>query len=91
MNSENNQPDHDAPSVAALQSRRAELDTLAAQHPDHRIWTETLPGLPRRYLAQRRPGTSARPYLIMTGDLDELKAALPTPSAQPSPSRDQTP
>jgi hypothetical protein len=79
MNGQRSEPEHDAPTVAAHHRRRAALDTLAAQHPDHHIWTETLPGLSLRYIAQRRPGTSAQPYLVVTDDLDELSAALLAP------------
>jgi hypothetical protein len=60
-----------------LQRQRAELAALAAQCPDHRLWTETLPGLRRlRYVAQRRQGTQANPYLVVTHDLAELRDAL---------------
>jgi hypothetical protein len=84
MNGQHEEPDHDATSDAAL--RHAELDALAAQHPDHHIWTETLPGLSLRYVAQRKPGTSARPYLIVTPDLHELRTALPAPIPSSPPS-----
>jgi len=72
MNGQHTEPGQDAPTVAALHQRRAALETLAAQHPDHRIWTETLPSRSLRYIAQRRPGTNAQPYLVMTDDLTEL-------------------
>jgi hypothetical protein len=85
MNGQHSEPERDAPTVAALRQRRAALDTLAAHHPDHRIWTETLPGLSLRYIAQRRPGTSAQPYLVVTDDLDELSAALLPPRQGQTP------
>jgi hypothetical protein len=60
-----------------LHRQRAELADLAPQYPDHRLWTEALPGLRRlRYVAQRREGTQARPYLVVTDDLAELRDAL---------------
>jgi hypothetical protein len=50
---------------------------LAAEHPQHRIWTETLPGQDRpRYVAQRRAGSHANPYLVVTDDFAELVTAL---------------
>jgi hypothetical protein len=59
------------------QRQQAELTDLARQYPDHRLWTETLPGLRRlHYVAQRRTGTQARPYLVVTHDLAELRDAL---------------
>jgi hypothetical protein len=56
---------------------RAALEAAAEQHPGHRIWTETLPGQDRlRYVAQRRPGSHASPYLVVTDDFTELLTAL---------------
>ena len=53
------------------------LEALADEHPQHRIWTETLPGQDRlRYVAQRRPGSHANPYLVVTDDFAELLSAL---------------
>lgn len=53
------------------------LEALAAEHPQHRIWTETLPGQDRlRYVAQRRPGSHTNPYLVVTDDFAELVTAL---------------
>lgn len=86
MNGQHNEPEHDTPTVAALRQRRGALDTLAARHPDHHIWTETLPGRSLRYIAQRRRGTSARPYLVITDDLDELREVLSGENAHPAPS-----
>lgn len=85
MNGQYNEPEHDPPTVAAQRQRRAALDTLAAQHPNHHIWTETLPGLSLRYIAQRRRGTNAQPYLVVTDDLDELSAALLPPRQGQTP------
>jgi hypothetical protein len=54
-----------------------EVAALAAAHPEHEIWAEQPPGLDRlKYVAQRRKGTSAQPYLVMTDDLAELRDAL---------------
>ena len=56
---------------------RAALEALAAEHPEHRFWTETLPGQDRlRYVARRRPGSQANPYLVVTDDFAELLSAL---------------
>jgi len=53
------------------------LEALAAEHPQHRFWTETLSGQHRpRYVAQRRPGSNASPYLVVTDDFAELVTAL---------------
>ena len=53
------------------------LEALADEHPQHRIWTETLPGQDRpRYVAQRRPGSRINPYLVVTDDFAELVTAL---------------
>lgn len=85
MNGQLSEPEqHSALTVAALRQRRAALDALAAQHPDHRIWTETLPGLSLRYVAQRRRGTNARPYLVVTDDLTELREVLNGENTRPA-------
>ena len=56
---------------------RAALEALAAEHPEHRFWTETLPGQDRlRYVVRRRPGSHANPYLVVTDDFAELVSAL---------------
>lgn len=55
----------------------AALEALAVEHPGHRLWTETLPGQSRiRYVARRRPGSQASPYLVVTDDFAELLTAL---------------
>jgi hypothetical protein len=54
-----------------------QLAALAAAHPDHEIWAERTPGLDQpKYVAQRRKGTSAQPYLVVTDDLAELRNEL---------------
>jgi hypothetical protein len=73
--------EHNPPSPGALPHRLAdpsqELTDLAAAHPDHDIWAERLPGLPQlKYVAQRRQGSNAHPYLAVTSDLTELRDAL---------------
>jgi hypothetical protein len=62
-----------------LSERRLQkqLAALADQCPDHLISTESYPGRGRRFVARARPGTAARPWLVLTPDLDELRAALP--------------
>ena len=40
MNGQHNEPDGDASSDPALRRRKVELAALAAQHPNHHIWTE---------------------------------------------------
>jgi hypothetical protein len=63
--------------ASELHRQRAELADLAPHDPDHCLWTEALPGLGRlRYVAKRREGTQARPYLVVTDDLAELRDAL---------------
>ena len=53
------------------------LEALAAEFREHRIWTETLPGREQpRFVARRRPGSEASPYLVMTSDFAEFQAAL---------------
>jgi hypothetical protein len=53
------------------------LAEVAALAPHHRVWAERKPGLDRlTYVAQRRKGTNANPYLVVTKDLAELRDAL---------------
>lgn len=70
---------HAAPPVAPLRITECpqELSDLASAHPGHDIWAERLPGMPQlKYVARRRHGTKAHPYLIVTSDLAELRDAL---------------
>ena len=54
-----------------------ELIDLARTQPGHDIWAERLPGSAQlRYVAQRRPGADAHPYLVVTSELAELRDAL---------------
>jgi hypothetical protein len=63
--------------AAARVGCRAVLEALAAEHPGHRVWTEMLPGHDRlRYVARRRPGSQASPYLVVTDDFAELLTTL---------------
>ena len=48
---------------------------LAAEHPDHVIRAEHI-GWRTRYVAQRRRGTAAHPYVVVTEYPDELRDAL---------------
>jgi hypothetical protein len=61
---------------------QAELDLMAAQYPEFRIWREhTDDGI--RYSAQALALTT-RPSIIVTGDLAELRAALAASSLTPA-------
>ena len=71
--------EHELPLVATFRitEDNEEVAALAAAHPEHEIWAEQPPGLDQlKYVAQRRKGTSAQPYLVMTDDLAELRDAL---------------
>ncbi len=72
--------EHLAPPLTALRIAEcpAELLDLASAQPGHDIWAERLPGTEQiRYVAQRRRGTDAHPYVIVTSELAELRDALP--------------
>jgi len=65
------------PNAATRVSCRAVLEAAAEQHPGHRIWIETPAGQDRlRYVARRRLGSQASPYLVVTDDFAELLTAL---------------
>lgn len=69
--------EHDRTAAVARAGCRAALEALAAEYPGHRVWTERLPGQDKlRYVARRRPGSHASPYLVVTDDFAELLAAL---------------
>lgn len=72
------------PQAVLLAEQRAhhELATLAGQCPDHLLGMECYPGRARRYIARAKPGTTATPWLVITTDISELRAAL-----TPSPTR----
>jgi hypothetical protein len=77
--------EHLAPAVTALRITECpqELIDLASTQPGHDIWAERLPGAEQlRYVAQRRRGTDAHPYVIVTTDFAELRDALTPPSAR---------
>ena len=74
--------EHLAPRVTALRIAECppELIDLASAQPGHDIWAERLPGTAQlRYVAQRRRGTDAHPYVIVTSDFAELRDALARP------------
>jgi hypothetical protein len=71
--------EHTAPPVLALRIAECppELIDLASTQPGHHIWAERLPGTGQlRYVAQRRQGTDAHPYAVVTSELAELRDAL---------------
>jgi hypothetical protein len=72
--------EHPQAVLQAEQRAHRELATLAGQCPDHLFGTECYPGRARRYVARAKPGTTASPWLVITTDISELRAAL-TPSA----------
>ena len=55
-----------------------ELAALADAHPEHEIWTEQPAGVAGavKYVAKRRPGTLASPYIVVTRDFAEFRDAL---------------
>ena len=70
------EPQHDQAAASQAGCVPA-LEALAAKYRGHRIWTETLPGQNRlRYVARRRPGSNASPYLVVTSDFTEFQAVL---------------
>jgi hypothetical protein len=69
--------EHDRAVLLAERRLERQLAALADECPDHAISTECYPGRGRRFVARARPGTAARPWLILTPDLDELRAARP--------------
>jgi hypothetical protein len=66
------------PALVAHRVEREEVAALAAEHPQHEIWAEQPAGLVGsvKYVAKRRPGTLARPYVVITNDFAEMQAAL---------------
>ena len=70
--------EHDRAVLLADRRLQKRLAALADQCPDHLISTESYPGRGRRFVARARPGTTARPWLVLTPDLDELRAILPS-------------
>lgn len=67
--------EHDQAVSLARRRARKQLDALAARCPGHMITVETYPGREDRYVA-RAVTSSARPYLLITSDLDELATEL---------------
>jgi hypothetical protein len=66
---------HDQAVLLARRRARKQLDAIAAQCPGHTITVETYPGREDRYVA-RAVTASARPYLLITTDLDELSTEV---------------
>jgi hypothetical protein len=52
------------------------LARLQRRHPCYDVWLDQRYGRDARYVAQRRPGVSGRPYAVVTTDPAELDAAL---------------
>lgn len=78
--------EHSSPPLTPLRIAECppELIDLASAQPGHDIWAERLPGTAQlRYVAQRRPGTDAHPYVIVTSELAELRDALAPPRRRP--------
>ena len=73
--------DLEHPHAALLAEQRAhrELATLAGQCPDHLLGMECYPGRARRYVARAKPGRTATPWLVITTEISELRAALTPP------------
>jgi hypothetical protein len=73
--------DLEHPQAVLLAEQRAhrELATLTEQCPDHLFGMECYPGRARRYIARAKPGTTATPWLVITTDIGELRAALTPP------------
>jgi hypothetical protein len=71
--------EHPQSVLLAEQRAHRELATLAGQCPDHLLGMECYPGRARRYIARAKPGTTATPWLVITTDISELRAALTPP------------
>ncbi len=56
---------------------RATVEAVAAEYTEHGVWTEIFAWADKlRYLARRRPGSQANPYLVVADDFAELLGAL---------------
>lgn len=84
-NPDTTRADLEHPQALLLAEQRAgrELAEIAEQCPDHLLGTECYPGRARRYLARAKPGTTASPWLVITADIGELRAALIPPAGPP--------
>jgi hypothetical protein len=76
--------EHDRAVLLAGRRLERQLAAPADQCPDHTIRTERYPGRGLRFVAQARPGSAARPWLVLTPDLDELRAVLAASPGNPS-------
>ncbi|HUY50676.1 MAG TPA: hypothetical protein VMV92_34045 [Streptosporangiaceae bacterium] len=74
--------EHDRGALLARRATRRQLDAIAAQCPGHQITVEIYPGRKDRYVAQAVTA-SAKPYLLITTDLNELSAELSGPGEHP--------
>jgi hypothetical protein len=74
--------EHPPAQLLAEQRARRELAEIAEQCPNHLLGTERYPGRARRYLARVKPGTTGSPWLVMTADIGELRAALIPPPGE---------
>lgn len=73
---------HDAPDGPAQRRIGEQIAALTAQAPGHAITIEAgIPGRAARFVAKATTG-DARPYLVMTPSLDELRREL---TGQPVP------
>jgi hypothetical protein len=61
--------------LLARRRARQQLDAIEALCPDYKITVEIYPGRKDRYVAQAVTA-SARPYLLITSDLNELSTEL---------------
>jgi hypothetical protein len=68
-------PGHDPAVLLAECRARRQLDFIAARCPGHTITVETHPGRQDRYVAHAVTAP-ARPYPLITTDLDELSTEL---------------
>jgi hypothetical protein len=74
--------EHDQAVLLARRRTRQQLNAIAAQCPGHRITVETYPDRKDRYVAQAVIA-SAKPYLLITTDLNELSTELSAPLEPP--------
>ena len=76
-------PEHSQALLIAEQRARRQLAEIAEQCPDHLLGIECYPGRAPRYLARAKLGSTTSPWLVMTADIGELRAALIPPTGLP--------